>query len=147
MGDTGALLVGFVLSITAIYFIEYNHNLDTTSPFKFSASVATAISFLIMPLFDTLRVFISRALRKKSPFAPDKTHIHHFLMRLGLKHSGSVIVMVLVNFMFICIAILAMDYEDNVVLPVVVLIALALSLLIDYLISRKYHKRIQVNKR
>jgi len=146
MGDTGALLVGFVLSITTIYFIEYNYNLDATSPFKFSASVATAISFLIMPLFDTLRVFISRALRNKSPFAPDKTHIHHFLMRLGLRHSGSVIVMVLVNILFICIAIVAMDYGDNMVLPAVVLVALALSLLLDFLISRKYPRRIRIKK-
>jgi len=146
MGDTGALLVGFVLSITTIYFIEFNYNLDGESPYKFEASISTAICFLIMPLFDTLRVFISRALRGKSPFAPDKTHIHHLLMRLGLRHSGSVIVMVIVNLLFIGIAVLSIQLSDNMLLPIVIFTALTLSFLLDYLISRKFPKKIQARK-
>lgn len=99
MGDTGALLLGLVCSILVIKFIEINQTLQ--SPFTFSAAPAVAIGILILPLFDTARVFAIRASRGKSPFSPDRLHMHHLLIDLGLSHMQATGVLVMVTFMFI----------------------------------------------
>ncbi|MCH8330844.1 MAG: undecaprenyl/decaprenyl-phosphate alpha-N-acetylglucosaminyl 1-phosphate transferase [Bacteroidetes bacterium] len=91
MGDTGALLLGFLISILIIVFVEiniYKENLiGGHFPINFdiiAASPAIAIAMIIVPLFDTIRVMIIRIINKKSPFSPDRSHIHHLLKDLGM---------------------------------------------------------------
>ncbi len=100
MGDTGALFMGLVVSILAIEFIETNSEI-TGHPYVFKASPAVAIGILILPLYDTLRVFTVRALRGKSPFKPDRTHIHHLLLDSGFSHMQATFLLVMVNMLFI----------------------------------------------
>jgi UDP-N-acetylmuramyl pentapeptide phosphotransferase/UDP-N-acetylglucosamine-1-phosphate transferase len=98
MGDTGSLLLGLSSAILAISFIELN---KIPHPHYFVQSApAVAISVLIVPLFDTLRVFLLRSLRGKSPFSPDRTHIHHILIDLGFSHLQATGILVLVNLLF-----------------------------------------------
>lgn len=92
MGDTGSLLLGFICAILAISFIETNRINGAVL-----SSPAVAIAFLFVPLFDTLRVFAMRIAKGKSPFAGDKTHLHHELQRLGLSHTQVVLVLVTFN--------------------------------------------------
>ena len=87
MGDTGSLMIGFFLSIVTIKFIDLNYNLQEAHPFRFDAFIGPAIAVFIVPLYDTLRVFIKRMLRGKSPMHPDRTHLHHILLRLGCNHA------------------------------------------------------------
>ncbi|MGB3183201.1 MAG: MraY family glycosyltransferase [Cyclobacteriaceae bacterium] len=141
MGDTGALVIGFFMSILAIYFIDLNYSLDAQHVYKFKPSVATAVAVLIIPLFDTLRVFIARAIRGKSPFAPDMTHLHHLLLRLGLSHSGAVIVLGSANLLFILMAIVMKDLPETIALPVIIGIAIALSILLEALAKNQDKKR------
>lgn len=96
MGDTGSMLVGLVCAILAISFMEINHDLSA-SAFKFDAVPAIAIAILILPLFDTLRVFATRILKGKSPFSPDRTHIHHLLLDFGLSHMQATATLVFTN--------------------------------------------------
>ncbi len=100
MGDTGSMLVGLVCAILAIKFMELNFSL-ATSAFKFDAVPAIAIAILILPLFDTMRVFATRIFRGKSPFNPDRTHIHHLLLDFGLTHMQATATLVVVNLLFI----------------------------------------------
>lgn len=86
MGDTGAMLVGFILSVLAIHFIELNKALTIKPEYWVHASTSVAIGVMAIPLFDMLRVVGLRVLKKKSPFHPDRTHIHHLLIDLGLSH-------------------------------------------------------------
>lgn len=104
MGDTGSLLVGTVCAILSITFIETNYKLSPDNPYVFGAAPAIAVAVLILPLYDTLSVFMRRIIRGRSPFSPDKTHIHHQLLGLGLSHSGTTIVLITVNLIFICSA-------------------------------------------
>jgi UDP-GlcNAc:undecaprenyl-phosphate GlcNAc-1-phosphate transferase len=83
MGDTGALVIGMTLAISAIHFIDLQYSLPVDNPYKFTAAISGAVCFIIIPLADTLRIFILRIIRKQSPFTPDKSHIHHNIMRLG----------------------------------------------------------------
>ncbi len=81
MGDTGALLIGFIIAWLAIRFLNHNQTLPSIHYYQASASVAIAIAALIVPLFDTLRVFSIRIWQKRSPFSGDKIHLHHLFLR------------------------------------------------------------------
>ncbi len=105
MGDTGSLLVGTVCAILAISFIETNYKLAPNNPYVLGAAPAIAVAVLILPLYDTFSVFFKRIVRGRSPFSPDKTHIHHQLLGLGLSHSGATSVLIAVNLLFISVAI------------------------------------------
>ncbi len=107
MGDTGSLFLGLICSILAIKFIEYNTTPSALTDYPnmmVESAPAVAIGILILPLFDTLRVFTTRMIRGKSPFFPDKTHIHHLFLRCGLSHVQSTVVLVIVNICFIALA-------------------------------------------
>lgn len=137
MGDTGALVLGFLFSVLAIHFIETNYHLPEGHQFRFESSVATAVCAIIIPLCDTLRIFILRIYKKQSPFQPDKSHIHHALMRLGLKHYQTALVLGIVHLAFIGLAIWMVDVRDNIMVPVVLGLAVLFSLSVDSLIRRK----------
>ena len=148
MGDTGALFIGAILSIVAIKFIDYNHSLPIDNQFKLTSSVGVGISVVIIPLFDTLRVFISRAMKKRSPFSPDKTHIHHLLMRLGFSHAGTTLIIVFVNIAIIGFA-LAIDFlGDNLVVPIIICTCILLSVALDEIVKASVaRKKNKIAKR
>ena len=100
MGDTGSLFLGIAASILAINFIEY-HKLISDSPYAFNSAPAVAVGILILPLFDTLRLFVSRIATGRSPFSADRNHIHHLLLDIGLSHMQATSVLVCINMLFI----------------------------------------------
>lgn len=136
MGDTGSLLIGLVAAILSIEFIEQN-KLMTDSIDYIPAAPAMAIAVLIIPGFDTLRVMSLRILRGKSPFKPDKNHLHHQLLNLGLNHVQSTLTLVVVNIGFIVFAF-SLRHMGNVKLSIfLLLISIALSALLDLAIRQK----------
>ncbi|MBE6631869.1 MAG: undecaprenyl/decaprenyl-phosphate alpha-N-acetylglucosaminyl 1-phosphate transferase [Ruminococcaceae bacterium] len=84
MGDTGALFLGYVLSVISINGL-----------FKFNAVVSfiIPISIFALPLFDTAFAFIRRIVHKKSPFSADKGHIHHRLIQMGFNQKQTVCIL------------------------------------------------------
>ncbi len=84
MGDTGSMLCGVVNAILVIHFIE---TATSSKVFSVTASPALGFGILIMPLLDTLRVFAIRILHGRSPFFPDRNHLHHILLDRGLSHK------------------------------------------------------------
>lgn len=85
MGDTGSLLLGLVNSILVIKFIETGSGY---SVYPVIATPAVGFAIILLPLMDTLRVFGIRILHGRSPFSPDRNHIHHLLLDRGLNHKG-----------------------------------------------------------
>ena len=94
MGDTGSLVCGFIVSVLAIQFIEMG--LQVGQPFG-SSSPSVAVGILFVPLFDTLRVFSLRMLAGRSPFSPDKNHIHHRILAMGFSQISTVLLLGLLN--------------------------------------------------
>ena len=136
MGDTGALVLGFILSILAIRFVEYNAMLPAGSFLKFNSGITMAVSILIVPIFDTLRIIVVRLLKRKSPFIPDKNHTHHMLLRLGFSHAQTTLLLIVVNIIFIGVA-LSLDFlGDNILMPIIVSLAVFFSLLLNYLVRK-----------
>ena len=101
MGDSGSLVLGLIMSVLVIKFNEFN--ITYNGPYTISSAPAVSFGILIVPLFDTLRVFFIRLINKQSPFSADHNHIHHRVLKLGFSHAGSTIVILLVNVLFIFI--------------------------------------------
>jgi UDP-GlcNAc:undecaprenyl-phosphate GlcNAc-1-phosphate transferase len=84
MGDTGSLVLGFVVGVLCIKLIQLNngHVLSVVPH-----APVFALSIVAIPVFDTLRVFAIRIWQGKSPFSADKNHVHHVLTNNGWSHS------------------------------------------------------------
>jgi UDP-GlcNAc:undecaprenyl-phosphate GlcNAc-1-phosphate transferase len=95
MGDTGSLLIGLVCAILVVKFI----NVATSTDVSYPVIAAPAIGFtiLLIPLLDTLRVFGIRIFYRRSPFSPDRNHIHHILLDKGFSHRAVTAILVTAN--------------------------------------------------
>lgn len=92
MGNTGSLIIGFLLAFFAIRFVSLNATYRFEPTAFFNAPII-AIVILIVPIFDTLRVFLVRILAGRSPFSADRNHMHHILLDNGLSHAGATAVL------------------------------------------------------
>jgi UDP-N-acetylmuramyl pentapeptide phosphotransferase/UDP-N-acetylglucosamine-1-phosphate transferase len=102
MGDTGSLLIGLLTSILVIKFI--NIALSPVTGLPLEASPAIGFVLLMIPLLDTLRVFAIRIFNRRSPFSPDRNHVHHLLLDRGFSHRGITLTLVSINLLFITLA-------------------------------------------
>jgi UDP-N-acetylmuramyl pentapeptide phosphotransferase/UDP-N-acetylglucosamine-1-phosphate transferase len=84
MGDTGSLVLGFVISVLCIRLLQVN--VLMSNPVVPHASVFI-LAIVLIPVADTIRVFAMRIWKGKSPFEADKTHIHHLLTNAGFSHA------------------------------------------------------------
>lgn len=137
MGDTGSLIIGITMSILAIKFIEMNRVLPLTDEYKIRGIPVVTISILIIPLFDTLRVFAIRILQGKSPFNPDRNHLHHMFVDLGFSHVKATSCLITFNILMIAIALNMQSVRSEVVLTLVLSSSLAGSYGLAYLKNRK----------
>ncbi len=83
MGDTGAMAVGFILTYMVMQFILINQT-NLNSEFHINNAAIIAIALLIVPIVDTLRVFVLRVISLKNPLIADYNHVHHQLMKEGI---------------------------------------------------------------
>ncbi len=130
MGDTGSLLLGLINSILVIKFIKTAGNPAT--PFPLESAAAIGFSILMIPLFDTLRVFGLRILERRSPFSPDRNHIHHFLLDLGLNHRKVTLTCVAANIGFIALAYFLRNLGDTIVIAILLASAFVFIAVIFY---------------
>lgn len=131
MGDTGSLLLGLVNSILVIKFI--NSSGTSTGSFPLESSPAIGFAILMIPLFDTLRVFGLRILDRRSPFSPDRNHVHHFLLDLGFSHRKITLCCVAANILFILTAYFLRHLGTTVVIGILMVAAFSMIGIIFYL--------------
>ncbi len=150
MGDTGSLLVGLVCSMLALKFME-SHNSYLVEKiaekpylelYKIQAIPAVTIGILIIPLFDTLRVFTRRILQGKSPFYPDKTHLHHLLLDLNCSHMQATGVLVVTNVVFVLIAYFLQGIGTFPLLMVILGLAVIASLILEKAAKRSRERKL-----
>lgn len=109
MGDTGALLSGLYLSVLGIQFLNSALTLPEIVYWQSSAPVLL-VAALIVPLYDTLRVFILRVGTGNSPFDADAEHVHHQLLNLGWSHQQVTLTLAVFQVMILGSAILLSPY-------------------------------------
>lgn len=138
MGDTGSLVLGMLLAVASINFINANGNLSNFSPYKFHAVLSAGVVLVLVPVFDTARVFILRIMNGHSPFVADKKHTHHAILRKGYTHAGVVRVIVFF-YLLLAIPVLFISWQNLLPDWSLLLILLGVLLVIDrylyYLLS------------
>ena len=135
LGDTGSMLIGYLLAIFAVRFLNFEHGQtvfddDLSTP-------AVLLCVLIVPLFDTARVFALRLLRGKSPFAADRSHIHHRLLEISGSHIKATGIILIVNLLFIGLALLLRNIGNELLILIALVLASLLSFIPIYIIRNK----------
>ena len=119
MGDTGALLLGYILATMSILGL-----------FKFYAVVSFAAPFLVLalPLFDTSFAFLRRLLKGKNPMSPDRGHFHHRLLDMGLNQKQAVVVLYTISGLLglAAVVVATSDKIRALILVVALLVAAAI---------------------
>lgn len=121
MGDSGSLMIGLVNAILVIKFINVAHDPSVAIPI--TSSVAIGFAILIVPLLDTLRVFSVRIINGKSPFTPDRNHVHHLLLERGLGHAAVTFTCVSINVGFILLAWFGRSLGTTLLLSIMLVLA------------------------
>lgn len=124
MGDTGSLPVGFALAILVVAFLNINASLPVVSDYKIIPDFSFAATLVLIPLFDMGRVFAKRISSGKHPMVADKNHLHHLLMRFGMKQPKVVTILAIGQLIVLLFVLLLSNVQDNFVLPLVVLATL-----------------------
>lgn len=136
MGDTGSQFLGFILGVQVILLTQ-----------KVNTAMSSALPLLILglPVIDTASVMIRRIVMGRSPFSPDKNHIHHRLLQMGLSHYETVVVLYFIQCAFIFLAYLLRFHVDAVVLAAFALYSLMLLAVIQLALQGDWVRRHAVN--
>jgi UDP-GlcNAc:undecaprenyl-phosphate GlcNAc-1-phosphate transferase len=91
MGDSGTLSMGLLMAYFAIRV--------TDLPLDAEGTISPVFAFVVLsyPAIDTLRVFTVRILNGRSPFSPDRNHIHHLLLDMGYSHGKATRIIILIT--------------------------------------------------
>lgn len=143
MGDTGSLIIGLVSVVLAIKFIEINKVGAMPEPYFYSAP-SIAVAVLIIPVFDSLRIFFIRVVNRKSPFKGDRNHIHHRLLRLGLNAKQILVVTVSFNLGMIFLTVMLQDLGNFVLIFLQIGLCMVFNTMLTYMKGRKSTKSYSI---
>ncbi len=133
MGDTGSLVIGLILSVLAINQVDAG--IVNTTPSYPHKGPLLAIGILAIPLFDSLRVFILRVLKKKNPLSPDRNHFHHTLLDLGFNHRSTTFVIYIITILILVLTYFLINVNINYGITIIALVNF-LILIIPFIILR-----------
>ncbi len=125
MGDTGSLVIGFLLSVFVVQFVPLSQTIEFKNVFG-GASPILPVAFLAVPLYDTIRAFIRRIRRGKSPFDADSDHIHHALLKMGWGQRRTVAYLYLAVITIIATAYVTTFLSVNLSLVIILLMTVCL---------------------
>ena len=96
MGDTGTLTIGILICFLSfkMSMMSYSEGDHLPNP------LISAYSPLLVPCFDVIRVYMGRVRRGVNPFLPDKTHIHHKLLAIGMPQRVAMVGILMVSLLF-----------------------------------------------
>lgn len=139
MGDTGSLVLGFVIAVLCIRLMQVSS--FAGNPVLPHAPVFV-LGIVLIPVFDTLRVFTVRIWKGNSPFVADKTHIHHLLTNQGFSHAfASKLICFIHGFVLIEVYWLRLLKQEIILLILTAIMLLAIVLLKNMgLVFRKNEK-------
>lgn len=125
LGDTGSMLIGFLLAVFAIKFLVLNENSSTGGVETAAPSLVLAI--LIVPVFDTLRTVVLRVAKKKPVFVGDTNHIHHSVLKFSKSHLAATISILMVNIILIVLTYLFRSLGNVILIPLLLLVSTSIT--------------------
>lgn len=147
MGDTGSLTLGFTLGALIISFMEINESLPEGAFLKFEPTFSISVALMIYPLYDMARVFTRRISQGKGPMNPDKSHVHHFLLRMGLSHDKVTILIGFLQVSIISMVYSLKEFSDNILLPLISVIVIGLGWYLDRITIKYVKKKVELSPR
>ena len=148
MGDTGAMSVGFILGFLAIEFIALNHTL-TNQIWHVSNGEVLAVSILIVPVIEALRVTLMRLNKSISLFEVNKSFARQVILDMRITHHNAVFIVWLFNLLMIGLAYLTMPLNVNLQLGIVIgvgILILPAVRLVAYVGQKMFNIRIKETK-
>lgn len=134
LGDAGSLFLGSLIAINIFWLL--NNQSTLILDIKLNKALLS-ITILFYPLTDLLRVFIIRILQKRSPFRPDKNHLHHYLLDKKLNHFQASITILLSSASLITL----IYFLQNIKTVVLLLLILFIFTLLFYLTLPENEKK------
>ncbi len=131
MGDSGSLTIGTILTVLTIQLIETPTTFLPDALSHVSTPIL-AMAVLAYPILDTLRVFITRLLKGKSPFEADRTHLHHKLQDKGYSSHKVILIIFMFNITMITTALLLPTHYGTLTFLTCTIIALAFIVFATY---------------
>ena len=131
MGDSGSNLLGYNLAIFSILELE---NFDNLNFFLSNNRIIISLLLLSIPLLDMIYVILKRLKNNRSPFYPDKFHLHHRLMNIGFTHKETVLLIYFIHQFPIFIAL----YFSKIINVVVLTLSMMFFLFVSLKILRKF---------
>lgn len=118
MGDTGSMVLGFLLAFTGICFINIfiDKKVADIPRYHLESAPVIAVAILILPIVDTLKVIITRLINKKSLMEADTNHVHHKLLKLGYTHRRSTGYIIFYYFFIVIFAYFFRHLNNNLLL-------------------------------
>ena len=101
MGDTGSLILGFLLIVVSFNTFQYHYHINELSLYEKKLFIWVIGGILSLPFMDAVRVFFMRIKNKKAPYIPGKDHIHHLLLKTGLGQRQVVVILYGLNVLFV----------------------------------------------
>ena len=146
MGDTGSLIIGLVISALVVKFNEFN--IDKSFLYAVNAAPSVSFAIIIVPLIDTLRIMTIRISQKRSPFLPDKSHIHHRLLELVNNHFKVTLIFIFANAVIIAFALFLnkLAFNINIQFLLVFLLGVLFSLIPSLILKLKNASRVKSMK-
>ncbi|WP_313386131.1 MraY family glycosyltransferase [Chishuiella sp.] len=138
MGDTGSMVIGFILTFMAVRFLY----ISESSNLGLKTGPVLLLFIFVIPVVDTISVFTIRLLQKKSPFTPDKNHLHHQFIKLGFTHIQTSVILVVINIFFIMVGYLLRNIEINQLLLYFIILTILFIVLLRYIV----YKKTNINK-
>ena len=135
MGDTGALVIGLILSILTVKFacLVRKEGVEMAYPF-----IVVSFSVLLVPGFDVIRVVLHRYRMGQPLFLPDKNHIHHKFLALGCSHRKAMFTILALASLFIILNMaLCLYININVLIMLDVVLWTALHVWLTSKIKKK----------
>lgn len=143
MGDAGSLTLGYTLAFLILHFWQrepvwdrHIHNIGII-----------ALSTLVIPMFDVVRVFASRVRDGRNPFLPDKNHIHHKLLRAGLSPKMALATLLVISSAFVVVNyIIANEISQTIMILGDVVAFFLMHVIINFFISKKEKGKEEYNR-
>lgn len=118
MGDTGALCIGYIITYLSVIIARM-----PSFSFVDANPIVCAFAPMLVPCLDVLRVFFNRIRNGVSPFMPDKTHIHHKMLNLGMSTPRAMISILLISILFVVVNVFLSQFINAALMMLIDIIA------------------------
>lgn len=126
IGDAGTMIMGVLLTWFTMSVLHADSAISYYGSTTKVNLIALSLAIMSVPVADTLRVMSMRILKKKSPFQPDKTHLHHVFINVGVSHSVTSLTEIFIDILIVGIWALSVICGASMEMQLYIVIALCI---------------------